>query len=201
MITADQLVRLAGQHAPLAEQLAPELASQLNNWAPLRVAHFLAQCCYESAFYSKLQENLNYSAGRIEQVWPRLVGRGEELQHNPQALANAVYANKYGNGDEASGDGWKYRGQGLIQITFKWNYTAVMAHLDPLHPLDIVTNPTLATTPAGAVASAIAFWKMRGCDSIADNDNVVGVTKLINPALEGLTDRKILTVRAKGIFT
>ena len=112
--------------------MAQSLADAFNVAAPafgvvgvLRVSHFLGQTCHESQGFTRLEENLNYlSADRIAKVWPRLAARAASLVGDKKALASAAYAAKNGNGDEASGDGWRYRGRGLIQLTGRANYAA-----------------------------------------------------------------------------
>lgn len=163
----------------------------------LRAAHLMAQLAHESGGFTRLIENLNYSAVRLAQVWPRLASRAQKLAHNPQALANAAYANKLGNGDESSGDGWKYIGRGLIQLTGKSNYSEHGVAVG----LALVSRPEVASIPELAVEIALNFWKVRKCNVQADRDDVEGVTELINgPALIGIQERRILTTHAKKIF-
>lgn len=162
----------------------------------LRRAHFIAQLAHESARFTKLTENLDYSAERIAAVWPRLKGRADELAHNPEALGNAAYANRLGNGNELSGDGWRYRGRGLIQITGKGNYFARGNALE----LDLVSDPDQAEDPETAALIAMSFWQARGCSGQADRDDVEAVTRIINGGTEGLADRRALTERARTIF-
>lgn len=171
-------------------------ASTINNL--LRRVHFLAQICYESEFFTRLEEDLFYSnPARIAAVWPKLASRAESLIRNPQALANAAYAGEMGNGDEASGDGYLFRGRGLIQITGRWSYSHYSAKIDA----DLVSNPELAASPDIAVRLAIAYWEGVGCDEAADRDSISDVTVKINPAREGLSERTFLTNRGKTIFT
>lgn len=160
---------------------------------PLRRAHFMAQMAHESGGFSRLDENLNYSARRIPQVWSRLSARAEALAHNPQALANAAYANKNGNGNEGSGDGWRFKGRGIIQLTGRANYESA-----PIP--NLVDNPDLAAEPGNAVIIALSFWKSHACNEAADADNVELVTRLINGGTHGLAERRALTAKAKAIF-
>lgn len=202
IITAERLRELAPNlYFPTAQALAPTLDGDLPPAGIntlLRRAHFLGQACWESGHFSRFEENLNYSAVRIAEVWPRLAGRAAKLEHNPPALANAAYAGHNGNGDEASGDGWRFRGRGMFQLTGRANYRAAGAAMG----LDLVGNPDQVTTPDGAVRSAIWFWNARGCDAAADQDDAEHVTRLINgPARDGLTQRRQITEQAKGIFT
>jgi putative chitinase len=130
-------------------------------------------------------------------VWPRLAPRAQELAHNPVKLANAAYANRLGNGSEDSGDGYRWSGRGLIQLTGKDNYR----RLTQISGIDLLTDPDRAALPKEACQIAVAFWKHAGCDAPADADDVEGVTARINgSACEGLAQRKALTERAKAIF-
>ena len=162
----------------------------------LRRCHFIAQMAHESAGFKRLVENLNYSATRIAQVWPRLASRAEELAHKPEALANAAYGGRMGNGDEASGDGWRYRGRGLTMLTGRANYRARGVSLG----LELSVNPSLAADPDKAALIALDFWRSRGCNEAADRDDCEAVTRLINGGTNGLSEREELTHKAMGIF-
>lgn len=202
-IDAQFLDRLAlnGDKALMAA-LAPELAAQLAPAGidtPLRVAHFLAQACVETWNFTRLDENLNYRAGVIAETFPKLASRAAALEHKPEALANAAYAGENGNGDEASGDGWRYRGRGLFGLTGRFNYEWVgsllkrnpaFARLDPIEEPDLIAAPKLA------VASAIAFWSARDLNEAADADDCVRITRAINGGTNGLSDRLVCKHRA-----
>lgn len=198
MITTQRLSALCpGASIDIVSSIAPPLDQTVGGWPRFRRAHFLGQIGYESLYFRRLRENLDYSASRIVQVWPRLHARAAELAHKPEALGNAVYANRLGNGDEASGDGYRFRGRGLIQLTGRDNYAGFAA----IAGVDLVGNPDLAADPATAVNIAIAFWKHTGCDKPADLDDCAGVTRLINgPRMEGLAERERLTEKAMLIF-
>lgn len=157
---------------------------------PLRVAHFMAQIAWESAHFHRMVESLNYSAERIGEVWERLKPRQNELAHRPEALANAAYGGRLGNGPEASGDGWRFRGRGLIQLTGRANYAR----------FGFDSAPDDVALPHGAAGAAVDFWSHANCNALADADNVEGVTKAINGGHEGLEGRRTLTTKAKGIF-
>lgn len=161
-------------------------------------AHFMAQACHESAGFSSLQENLNYThATAIAAAWPRLAGRAADLVNKPEALANAAYAGHNGNGDEASGDGWAFRGRGLFQLTGRANYRRVGAALHE----DLEWSPDLVSQPKWAALTALEFWKDAGCNTHAALDDCEAITRAINgPARIGLTERRALTERAKTIF-
>jgi putative chitinase len=164
----------------------------------LRMAHFIGQIAQESGGFTKLEENLNYThAERVSKVFPKLAGREESLLKNPVALANAAYANKLGNRDEASGDGWKYHGRGLIQLTGHDNYR----DFGKIVGIDLTQKPELAAMPDYAVRLAMMFWDSRGCNALADLNDYKRITKAINgPALEGLQARTSFTDKALALI-
>lgn len=175
-----------GTYTALLEGAIP----QADLSTPTRLRYFLAQCGHESAGFSRLQENLNYtSAGRICAVWPsRFKRKVDAIPYisNPQKLANAVYANRFGNGGETSGDGWRYRGRGWIGLTFAGNYQ----HFFDWAGMPEDSNPDFVSTVNGAALSAAWYWTRNGINALCDKGNFVGVTKKINPAMAGLDDRK-----------
>lgn len=174
--------------------LARELARQLPEAGldtPLRAAHFLAQGVFETWYLTRLEEDLNYSALRLVREWPKLARRGAELANNPHALANAAYAGVDGNGDEASGDGWLFRGRGFLELTGRNNY-ALAAALD---------DPDSVATPQGAIASAILFWKARAIDGAADHDDIAAVTSLVSGSEATAFDRALVKHRAYTLLT
>ena len=164
---------------------------------PLRIAHFLAQVLHESEYLKRKEEHLNYSAERLLQVFPKYFKSKEEAQNyarKPEAIANRVYANRMGNGDEASGDGWKYRGRGLVQLTGKDNYRDCGNNLG----LDLARTPDLATASATySVIVACWFWSSRSLNALADRDDIEAITKKINGGLNGIDDRFKILTRAK----
>lgn len=179
--------------------IAPALAARMAPAGidtPLRQAHFLAQCAYESGYFARLDENLDYGAARIAQVWPRLAARTEALAHNPEALGNAAYAGLNGNGNEASGDGFRFRGRGLLQLTGRFNYSWIGGRAG----IDLIADPHIAAMPDGAVKCAIAFWLARGINQVADADDIAKVTRLVNGGGLGLADRAILKHRALALL-
>jgi len=156
---------------------------------PRRQAHLLAHVFHESAHLKATTENLNYSADGIRNTFKKLAGRAEQLARNPQALANAAYANRYGNGDEASGDGWRYRGRSFFQHTFKGNYQELSDWLG----VDLVRDPDrLASDHALGLRAAVFYFIKRGCIPFADMDNIVGTTKIINGGANGLAERRAM---------
>jgi putative chitinase len=203
IITPDRLAQLAPAISrTVSDQLAGALTTAMPEFGvtgALPCAHFLAQACYESRGFTRFEENLNYtSAARIAAIWPRLALRAADLVGNPQALANAAYGGRGGNGDEASGDGFRFRGRGAFQLTGRTNYSLAGSAIGH----DLENNPDQAAEPDMAVLTALWFWRARHCNGPAMNDDAEGVTRIINgPAREGLSQRRDLTERAKHIFT
>lgn len=167
---------------------------------PLRAAHFIAQLAHESGSFKYRYENLNYSAKALRAVFGKYFPTdelAEEYARNPERIANRVYANRMNNGNEASGDGWKYRGRGLIQLTGKENYTKCGDTLK----IDLVNKPDLLAQDANAaVAAACWFWDSRKLNGFADQDNIMTITKLINGGYNGLEDREQYLERAKKVL-
>lgn len=157
----------------------------------LRVAAFLAQCAHESLDFTVLRENLNYRATSLVAVWPRRFNAqtAPAYEKQPEKIANFVYASRMGNGDEKSGDGFKYRGRGLIQLTGRSNYTACSKAM--YGDLRLVDNPDLvATDPDAAIKSACWFWSKNNLNSFADASDITGLTKKINGGVVGIDARK-----------
>lgn len=157
-----------------------------------RMAAFVAQIAHESAQFTRLQENLNYSAERLTVVWPKrfpTLTSAQPYARNPEKLANKVYADRMGNGDEASGDGWRYRGRGPIQLTGKNNYLAAG-----------ITAPDTLLIPAGGLNAAAWFWKSHGLNEYADLWDIPSITKSINGGLLGLAERIDLSNKLKAAF-
>lgn len=155
-----------------------------------RLAHFLSQTTHESNNFTVLEENLNYSATRLNQVFPkyfRNAGRdATKFARKPEAIANIVYASRMGNGNEASGDGFRYRGRGIIQLTGKNNYRDFGATVGKSS--EEVTEYVM--TKEGAIQSALWFWNSRNINNAASGDDVAAVTRLINGGTNGLEDRR-----------
>ena len=156
---------------------------------PARVAAFLAQCAHESGNFTRLTENLNYRADSLRKVFPKYFPTdtiAAQYAKRPELIANRVYANRMGNGSEQTGDGWKYRGRGLIQLTGKRNYMLFAASINT--PLDQV--PDYLVTFEGAIQSACWFWEQNNLNPIADRRDIVQLTKKINGGTIGLADRQ-----------
>lgn len=161
----------------------------------LRTAHFIGQILHESALLTRCEEDLRYSADRLRTVWPKRFPTLEAAQPyagNPRALANAVYGGRLGN--NAPGDGWTFRGRGLLQITGKENYAKVAVRLKLARLLEC---PDLACSAAWALPVAAEVFAMLGCWRYADADDVAGVTRRLNGGLTGLASRAKLVAQAK----
>jgi putative chitinase len=154
---------------------------------PQRVAAFLAQTAHESGGYNALHENLNYKAESLCKVWPRYfnAGNANDYAHQPEKIANRAYANRMGNGDEASGDGWRYCGRGLLQVTGKSNYQAFADSVG----MAVEDAPEFLQTFEGAIQSACWFWEANNLNQYADSGDFVTMTKRINGGTLGLDDR------------
>lgn len=153
-----------------------------------RVAAFLAQTAHESGGYTALHENLNYRAETLCKVWPRYFPNmdvANQYAHNQEAIANRAYANRMGNGDESSGDGFRYCGRGLIQLTGKSNYQAFAESIDT--PVEEV--PEFLQTFEGAIQSACWFWESNNLNDLADKGDILNMTKRINGGTLGLEER------------
>lgn len=154
-----------------------------------RVAAFLAQTAHESGGYRAIRENLNYKAASLTKVWPRYFPSMDvalAYEKKPERIANRAYANRMGNGPEESGDGWRYAGKGLIQLTGKDNYTRYAASTEQT----LEEAAEHLTTFEGCVQSAAWFWEANNLNQYADNGDILTMTKRINGGTIGLEDRK-----------
>lgn len=182
----ERLIQI-GVEPTQARQFADPLKAAMALFAidtPQRQAAFLAQCMAESGKFTRLEENLRYTTPeRIRAVFPRRVeslAEAAPLVRNPQALANRVYAGRNGNGDEASGDGWRYRGRGLFQLTGRANYARASAAL----AVDYVSAPELVSEPSDACLTAAWYWQSNGCNEMVDAGRFDATTRAINgPAM------------------
>lgn len=168
---------------------------------PQRISMFLAQVGHESAGMSVMEENLNYSAQGLNKIFPKYFARAgrdaNAYAKRPEKIANVVYGNRMGNGNEASGDGYRYRGRGFIQLTGKSNYMAFAQDMEL--PLEEAT--AWLETAEGAVWSACWFWDSRELNKWADKGDILTVTKKINGGTIGLEDRKHHYEEALHIFS
>lgn len=165
---------------------------------PQRLSMFLAQIGHESAGLTRLHENLNYKAARLTQIFPKYFRNVDpnDYANDPEAIANRVYCSRMGNGDEESGDGYRFRGRGAIQLTGRSNYTACGEDLE----VDLVNNPDYLETPEGAIRSAAWFWDQHDLNNWADKGDIATVSKKINGGTIGLEERKELYEEALTIF-
>lgn len=203
-----QLIRrvLNGYTIPSDDTLNAFVAS-FNQWnvvfkidTPLRIAAYISQVLHESSCLTAKVENLNYSAEGLLKTWPNRFDRkkAESYARQPEKIANYVYANRMGNGDEASGDGWRYRGRGLIQLTGKQNYSDFSKY-------DLCTEPVLknpdkvATYPCDQIA-AMWYWEKKKINEPADRGDIDEVTKRVNGGTNGLAQRKVIYRRLCNEF-
>ena len=164
-----------------------------------RQAAFLAQVAHESASFTAVKENLNYSQKALRAVFGKYFPTDElakEYARQPEKIANRVYANRMGNGDEASGDGWKFRGRGLIQLTGKNNYNECGNDLN----MNLIAGPIWLESTQGAVRSALWYWDKNKLNTYADVEDMRGLTKRINGGYHGLDDRIAKYNKAKEIL-
>ena len=164
-----------------------------------RLAAWLAQIAHESARFTRVVENLNYSAERLRQVFPKYFPTDDlarQYARQPERIACRVYARRLGNGDESSRDGWRYRGRGLIQVTGRANYLACGEALG----LPLIDEPDLLLAPRHAAMSAAWFWRSRGLNAVADGGSVERVTRVVNGGVHGLADRVAIYTRARSVL-
>ncbi len=211
------------QFAPALGDKAADVAKILNESSivntPLRLAHFLAQAAHESGLFSVTTENLNYSDAGLANTWPNRYSAGRDpatkrhlpnalaksLHRKPEAIANNTYANRMGNGSEASGDGWKFRGRGYFQLTGADNYRAYS--LDEYGDLRVFNNPDLVAKPEDAIKSSIWYWKRNNLNRHADKDDVLAVSRVVNignanstATPNGMQDRRDKLAKAKKLL-
>jgi putative chitinase len=176
--------------ANVLEQI-PDIEAKFGLNSNIRLAHFLSQCAHESGNFKVFTENLNYSAKGLRSIFGKYFkddASALAFERKPEKIANRVYSSRMGNGDEASGDGWKFRGRGYIQLTGKDNYTQFDKSVED----DILANPDLVATKYPLMSAAFFFernnlWKI--CDGGADKEDVIALTKRINGGTHGLEDR------------
>jgi putative chitinase len=189
-LTIEQLKEMV-HGIPYAQNWHSALTQLLPDYeinTPKRVAAFIAQCAHESGGFKFLRENLNYKAESLVKVFPKYfkdMATANAYAKQPQKIANRVYANRMGNGDEASGDGWRYCGRGLIQLTGKDNYSWFAASIET--PVEQVSE--YLETFEGAAQSACWFWETNNLNQWADKGDILTMTKRINGGTIGLEDR------------
>lgn len=190
--TAEQLAKCISKNKN-SQEWFDGLYEQLPKFGivtPARVAGFISQCQHESADFTVLTENLNYGAKGLMSIFKKYY-QDEALakahERKPQLIANRVYSGRMGNGPEASGDGWKYRGRGLVQLTGRSNYT--QCSRDLFGDDCLVDDPDLLLNPEWAILSACWFWHKNKLNDICDRGDVVLLSKRINGGTIGLADR------------
>ena len=164
---------------------------------PDRVAYFMATLYEETGGFTVFVENLNYTAAELVRVWPSCFNAASAAAYaeKPQEIANFVYANRDGNGNAASNDGWTYRGRGPMQVTFRDGYAAATKATG----LDLVNDPDLMLTPQGGAVSAAEFWQRAGCNVPADAGDLAGVTRIVNGGLTNLPARAAALNRWRSV--
>ena len=192
-LTLQQLKQLLPKN-PYVDHWHNALAQLLPDYeinTPQRIAAFIAQCAHESGGFTALKENLNYKPATLRKIFPKyfpddaIANEYCSRPNKQEAIANRVYCNRMGNGDEASGDGWKYAGKGLIQLTGKQNYTWFAASLK----ITVEEASEYLLTFEGAAQSACWFWETNNLNQWADKGDIVTLTKRINGGTIGLDDR------------
>lgn len=208
-ITLDEIRRLApnarSSYREAFQNGQPVLDQCGISATPLRVAHFMAQVLHESGGLTHHVESLNYSAARLPKVWPsRFKPHGPldpaVFAHNEQKLGNEVYGGRMGN--TQPNDGFTYRGRGLLQLTGRDSYAAATRHVRAQNPAapDFVISPDEVFSPQWCLVIAVAEWTARGCNALADEDNIRKVTRAINGGLIGLGDRTDWLLRTKAVW-
>ena len=201
MITADELRQIIPGVGERADLYAEPLSMAMREFAienPVHAAMWIAQVAHESAALKAVSENLNYSAEALLRVFPKYFNSSEAAVYarQPERIANRVYANRMGNGDEASGDGWRYRGAGLIQLTGKSNQCAAADYFGINHE----GIGDWLRTPEGAARSAGWFWHANNLGRFADADDFRGLTRAINGGYHGYEDRLAYYERAQQVI-
>ena len=187
-ITEQQLLQILPKASPVAGLFVPALNRAMLRWkidSRLRTAAFIAQIGHESGQLRNMVENLNYSAEALVRVWPSRFASGTAATYarQPEKIANRAYGGRMGNGPEASGDGWRYRGRGLIQLTGRDNYRAAAEALG----LPLLDEPQLLEQAEHAAQSAAWWWKARGLNELADAGKISDIGSIINTGQPGRT--------------
>ena len=198
MVNAEQLQRLH-----IGIEWVPALNDTFTRFmiiSPRQQAAFIGQCGHECGNFRVLEENLNYRAATLMKLWPKrfpTLDIAAEYAGKPQKIANKVYASRMGNRDEASGDGWRFRGRGCVQLTGSDSYF----HAGKALGVDFWANPDLVATPQYAALTAGWFWSTRKCNDLAEAADWLGLTKKINGGTIGYDDRVKHTNEALSVLT
>lgn len=207
LIDQRQLLLILPNARPVAGVFLPLLVEAMHDFdigTRPRAAAFLAQIGHESAQLTRCVESLTYSAQRLATVWPRRFRSADgsptalarEIAYQPERIANLVYAGRNGNGDEASGDGWRFRGRGLLQVTGRSNYRSVGEGLAQ----PFVARPHLLAEPRWACRTAAWWWQCNGLNALADAERFEDITRRINGGLNGLAERTQFWHRAQEVL-
>lgn len=206
-VTREQVIQIMPECSHVIDRYLDPLNEAFDRFeinTPIRQAAFLAQIGHESTRMTRIEENLNYSANGLMRTFPDYftAETAKDFAYKPMNIANKVYANKGGNGDEASGEGWKFRGRGFIQVTLRRNYEQRGKRLvqDVAY---FVNSPDLLLEPQWCIRSACDYWDEMDLNHFADADAEASfrdLTRRINRALRGLDDRLSLWRNAKKIL-
>jgi putative chitinase len=219
LLTLEEFQRAIPCSLQTASRWHPYIEKAMQDWhinTKKRAAGFIAQMAHESAKFTTFEENLSYSANGLARTWPSRYAVDKtakvkvpnalalKIAYKPEFIANHTYANRFGNGDFLSGDGWRYRGRGPKQITFKANYIECGTALK----LDLLNDPGMLMEPRYGAQSAAWYWSSRKCNEWIDLDDFEKCTKLINGGLighedgnqVGLDDRVELWLNCKNVF-
>ena len=202
MLTRDELVSVMPGAAGIADRVIPALDAALQRFdiaTPAREAAFLAQLAHESGQLKHWKESLNYGWQGLLKTFPKYFKTEAEaraFERKEEPIANRVYGDRMGNGPESSGDGWRYRGRGPIQLTGKDNYRACGTAIG----FDLVNEPERLETPEVGCLAAGWYWSSNGLNALADAGDFVAITRKINKALLGLEERTAFWQRAKAVF-
>ncbi|GLK92140.1 glycoside hydrolase family 19 protein [Pseudomonas turukhanskensis] len=207
LINEQQLAQIFPKGPAVVDAFVAELNTAMQAYAintPARVAAFIAQVGFESARFGHLVEVLNHSAERLAALWPNRFCTADgkpnalalQLGGHPEAIANCVYANRLGNGGPESGDGWRFRGRGLIQLTGRTNYQQAGAALK----VDLEAQPELLEQPRYACLTAAWFWVVHGLNELADAGDFKSITRRINGGLNGYDARAALWDTAREVI-
>lgn len=200
LVTAAQLQLFARRCDYLV--LGPALSAAAVEFkidTPLRLAHWLGQLHVESLGLTRLVEDLTYSAARLVEVWPSRfpsLAVAQPFAGAPKLLAERVYGGRKDLGNTQLGDGWRFRGRGLIQVTGRANYAEVGLEIG----LDLVADPDALLSPANAARAAGAFWAIHGLNALADRGDIAAITRAVNGGQTGLAERTTQVARAKAIW-
>lgn len=177
---------------------------------PQRVAAFLGICGHETGGFTVTQENLNYSAQGLANTWPKRYATNSQVRpytpnaiaqmiaRNPQAIANSTYASRMGNGDAASGDGWRFRGRGVIQTTGRDNYRTASHHI--FGDDRLLEDPDILVLPEFAIASGCILWQNSNLNDLADRGDIAKITQIVNGGMNGFDERLSIYQKALALL-